>query len=160
MAPEVIAAEVVTALTLVGGHSVDGEHIDIDSLEELEVGALEDGGRGIFDLGEGVGIGGVGLGSDDLIGLWQPLAPVGNELLVVGSRHADVHVVVPGYEALVAHGSEHGACPEVIAQMMLAAEAVDGLEVADDLLLEDADVVVGFVMQSHSSSLNSISRFF
>ena len=160
VAPELVLLEMRLPFRLVGRSTVDGEYIDVDALEELEVGPFEYGGRSVFNLGEGIGIGRVGLGTDDLIGLRQPLAPVPDELLIVRARHADVHVVVPGNESLMAHSPEHGACPQVVAQVVLAAHTVHGLQISDDFPLEDADVVVGLVMQSHSSSLNSISRFF
>ena len=83
---------------------------------------------------------------NDLIGLRQPLAPVADKLLVVRTWHADIHIVVPRYKALMAHSSKHGACPEIIAQPMLTADAVYSLQVADDFLLEHTDIIVGLVV--------------
>jgi hypothetical protein len=46
----------------------------------------------------------------------------------------------------MAYSAKHGACPEVIAQSVLTAGTVNGFQIADDLLLEYADIVVGLVM--------------
>jgi hypothetical protein len=41
-----------------------------------------------------------------------------HETVVVRTGHADVHVVVPGDETLVADGSQHGACPTVVSDVV------------------------------------------
>ena len=120
--------------------------INIDAFEELEVRSLKHRRRSILDLGERIGIGGIGFWGNHLVGLGQPFAPVADQLLVVGTRHTDVHIVVPGNKTLMTYGTKHRSCPEIIAQAMFATDGIDGFQVADDLPLQDTDVVVGFVM--------------
>ena len=55
---------------------------------------------------------------------------MGDEPFVVGTWHEDVHVVVPGYEALVAHCSDQTAGKDAIAQAVGLAGAVNGLQYA------------------------------
>ena len=59
-----------------------------------------------------------------------------DEPLVIRPEHHDVDVVVPGDEALVPHGAEERAISERIADVMLRAEAVQGLEKQEALRLD------------------------
>lgn len=142
-----VTGEMELATQGICGYTIDGEHVDIDTSEVVEMKALDEGGRSILDLTEGQGVGAVVLGTDELEGLGQPLAAVGDELFVVGARHGDVDIVVPRDETLVAHGSKLGSRPDVIAQLVLTAATVYGHEDAEDTLVEQIDVVVGHGLQ-------------
>ena len=136
-----MAGEVEAAAQAAGGDSVDGEDVDVYAAEEWEVGAFQDGRGGVLELGEGEGIRLVELGADEFHGPGQPLGGVGDEAVVVGAWHGDVHVVVPGDEACVAHGPEHGACGGVPAQAVFAAHFLELPEQFQGTQLQRSDVV-------------------
>lgn len=122
-----IACEVELARHCALGHSVDGEHVEINAAQILKVHALYERGVGILNLGKRQRIDAVILGADHLIGLRQPLCGMLNEAVVVRAWHGNVEVVVPRYEALVPHRPYHCACPDVVAQVVLAADVVYSL---------------------------------
>jgi hypothetical protein len=64
-----------------------------------------------------------------------------HETVVVRTGHADVHVVVPGDEPLVADGTQHGACPTVISDVVRLADTVYRQEYLQDVLVECTDIV-------------------
>ena len=96
---------------------------------------LDERCAGIYHLAEATGIVGVSLYRQRLQVLRQPLAGMSHETVVVWSGHTDVHIVVPGDEALVAHGTQHGACPTVVSDAVLAAHTVDGQQNLEDVLM-------------------------
>ena len=56
------------------------------------------------------------------------LIPDGIELFVVGPGHEDVDVVVPGDEALVAHGTDEGAAAHPVAEVVFLTDLLEILE--------------------------------
>jgi hypothetical protein len=63
--------------------------------------------------------------------------------IVVGAGHADVHIVVPGDEALVTDGTQHGACPTVILDVVLTADTIYRQQNLQDVLMEGFYIVAG-----------------
>ncbi len=89
---------------------------------------LDKGGTAILNLRKRQGIDGIVLGTHHLERFWKPLFLVGYQPVIVRSWHSDIEVVVPRYESLMAHSTNHGACPDVITQLMLPAGSVYSLE--------------------------------
>ena len=87
------------------------------------MGTLDEGGVGSLDLAEGQGVGGIILGADQFEGGGEPFG-MGDEPLIVFAWHGHIGIIVPGDETLVADGSEHRACPEVIRELVLSADLV------------------------------------
>ena len=107
-----------------GGDAVDGEHVDIDACYIVAVCALYQGGAAVDNLPEAARVGGRGLDAQGLQRLGQPLMGMHHETVVVRTGHADVHVVVPGDEPLVADGTQHGACPTVVSDVVRLTDTV------------------------------------
>ena len=63
------------------------------------------------------------------------------EPLVIGSQHSDVHVIVPGNEAAVAHGAQRAPAVEEIGDVVACAEGVNLLEYRQLLLLKSTKIV-------------------
>ena len=74
-------------------------------------------------------VGVVGVGGDALeeVGVLE-LVGMGEELVVVGTEHDHVNVVVPRDEALVTHGAEEGTTVGIDAEVVLAAHTEQFLE--------------------------------
>ena len=79
----------------------------------------------VHHLAEAAGKRLAGLYAQGFEGLGQPLVGMSHEAVVVRTGHADVHIVVPGYETMMANGTQHGACPAVIGHVVLAAHTVN-----------------------------------
>ena len=112
---------------LVRRGALDGENVHEHAETLHAVVALDEGRAGVADLGEGQGevrVGIVvlrdGMGIDAVEGL--------DEAVIVRARHHQVDVVVPGDEALVADGAEHGAAGEGIGNAFAGAEFVDAVQ--------------------------------
>ena len=86
---------------------------------------LNQRGTAIDNLAKAARIMGVGLDRQGLEGLWQPFVGMHHQLVVVRTRHANVHIIVPGNKALVANGAQHGACPAIVGEMMFATDLVN-----------------------------------
>ena len=67
--------------------------------------------------------------------LGQPLLGVLHEALVVGTRHADIDVVIPGNETAMTDGAQHGAVADVATDIVFAAHTINIQEDGDDVLL-------------------------
>ena len=117
------------------GHAVDGEHIDIETAHIVDMHALYQRGGIVLYLAKGEGVVFVVLGTDGLQAFGQPLLGVLHEALVVGARHADVDVVVPGNETAMTDGAQHGAVADVATDIVFAAHTIDIQENGDDVLL-------------------------
>jgi hypothetical protein len=64
-----------------------------------------------------------------------------HKAVVVGTGHADVHIVVPGDEALVTDGTQHGACPTVVLDVVLTADTVYRQKYLQNVLMEGFYIV-------------------
>lgn len=53
------------------------------------------------------------------------------EILIVGTGHHDVDVIIPGDEALMADGTEKGASTEGVTEVVLLAEVGKDIEHAE-----------------------------
>ena len=130
----------------VGRYAVDGKHVDEDAALEGARRSFHDGGARVFYLGvvEGV-VGVLEVGAQAVVGR-QPFVGVAQKLLVVGAWHRDVDVVVPGYEASVAHGSEQRASFEDIAEAVGADGAVGFLQNGEEMTLHLLYVVAHWLI--------------
>ena len=120
----------------VGGHAIQRKHVDVDAAQILQVHPFDERGAGILNLGKRERIRLVRLITDHLERGGHPFLGMRHQQVVVPARHADVEVVVPWDEPLVAHGSQQGACNDVIAQSMLAAHLMDAYKDAQDAQLQ------------------------
>ena len=118
------------------GDAVDGEHVDINTCDIVAMGTLNQGGAAVDNFSEAARIGGRRLDAQCFERLWQPLVGMGHETVVVGTGHADVHVVVPGDEALMPHGAQHGARPAVVSDVVLSTDTVYRQKDLQNMLME------------------------
>lgn len=109
------------------GHTVEREHVDIDTAQIAQVGMLDERGACVLQLGERLRIVRVVLCTHQFVAFGQPFRAVRDEFVVVAMRHAHICVVVPWYEAFVAYGTQLCASGYEIAQVVLFARLVDGL---------------------------------
>ncbi len=110
----VVAHQVQTTQQDIGRHAVDGKDIDVESAKVRQVCTLDERGAGVLHLAEGQRIGGVRLVAHKLVWLFKPLVGIGNEGLVVLTRHRNIKVVVPGNKTLVTHGTQHRTVVNII----------------------------------------------
>ena len=103
--------------------------------------ALNQRGAGILDFTEGTWVVGIGLGTNGLEWLGQPLVGMRHQCVVILTGHGDIHIIIPGNKALVAHCTQHGACPEIIAQVVFLTYFIDGLKNLQDVELKGTDIV-------------------
>ena len=87
---------------------VHGEDIYVNAHDEGHVLKLPNGAASVGYLGKGSVVALIGQ-RDDVVALGAYGIAHGQETVVIGTWHIDVDVVVPGYEALVAHCPEHRA---------------------------------------------------
>ena len=64
-----------------------------------------------------------------------------HKAVVVGTGHADVHIVVPGDEALVTNSTQHAACPTVVLDVVLTADTIDRQQDLQNVLMEGFYIV-------------------
>ena len=107
------------------GSTVNGEHINIDAADIVAVFTFYQRRTTINDLAKTTGIVWVCLDAQCLQRLRKPFAGMFHKVVVVRTRHTDVHVIIPGNKTLMPYRTQHGSCPTVIADMMLAAHLVN-----------------------------------
>ena len=120
----------------IGGHAVNGEHIDIDTSQIVAVRTLNQGGAAVDNLAEATWIGGRCLDAKGFERLGQPLMGVHHETVVVGTRHADVHIVVPRDETFVTDGAQHRARPTVVSDVVRLTDSVYRQKYLQNMLVE------------------------
>ena len=125
----------------VGGHAVDGEHVDIDASQIVAVRTLNESSAAVDNLAEAAWVGGRCLDAKGLEGFRQPFLGMHHESVVVGSGHADVHVIVPGDEALVTDGTQHCARPTVVSDVVRLTDTVYRQEYLQNMLMEGLYIV-------------------
>ena len=133
---------------LVLRHAVDGKDIDIDACQIVAMLALNQRGAAIDNLAKAAREGGTRLDAQRFKGLGQPLVSMGHEAVVVGARHADVHIVIPRNETLVPHGTQHGASPTIVADVVFAANTIYSKQD-----LQDVSVQRFYIVRSHNRQL-------
>ena len=104
--------------------TVNGKYVDIDTCNIVAMPTFDKRGAGINNLAKTAWEGVAGLDAQCLQRLWQPLTGMRHEAVVVRTRHADVHVVVPRNKPLVAHSAQHCAGPTIIPYFMLTTHMV------------------------------------
>ena len=124
-------------------NAVDGENVDVDACHVVAVASFDERRAAIDNFAETARKRRARLDAQRLQRLRKPFVSVRHEAVVVGSGHTNVHVIVPRYETLVAHGSEHGASPAIIADAMLAADAVNRQHDFQNVGMEHVNVVGG-----------------
>ena len=118
------------------GDAVDGEHVDIDTRHIVAVRTLNQGGAAVDNLAEATWIGGRCLDAKGFERLGQPLMGVHHETVVVGTRHADVHIVVPRDETFVTDGAQHRARPTVVSDVVRLTDSVYRQKYLQNMLVE------------------------
>ena len=68
--------------------------------------------------------------------LRQPFSGMGHETVVVRTGHTDVHIVVPGDESFVTNGSQHGAGPAVVSDVVRLTNTVYRQKDLQNMLME------------------------
>ena len=113
-----------------GADAVIGEDVDEDALIEASLDGLLsiECGVALHDLGEHGGVARGFPGHHELVGVGQGDAGPFDESIVLGAQHADVDIVVPRNEAVVAHSAEGGSPVEEVRDALLAAERIDGAQ--------------------------------
>ena len=126
------------------GDGVQRDHVDHQPLMDVQIHAVavDEGGVVVLDLRGGVTDVESIVGADAGVVLCVRLfVPDTAELFIVIPQHEHVHVVVPGDEALVAHGTQTGTAGQHEAQPVLLTELLkiqqDLQELALDLLYRD-----------------------
>ena len=120
----------------IGGHAVDGEHVNIDASQIVAMRTLNQGGAAVDNLAEAARIGGRCLDAKGFERLGQPLVSVHHETVVVGTGHADVHIVIPGYETLVTDGAQHRTRPTVVSDVVRLTNTVYRQKYLQNMLME------------------------
>ena len=118
------------------GDAVDGKHVDIDARHIVAMGTLYQGGAAVDNLSEPTRRGGRCLDAKGFARLGQPFVGMHHETVIVWTGHADVHVVVPRNEALVADGSQHRARPTVVSDVVRLTNTVYRQEYLQNMLME------------------------
>ena len=113
-----------TSKQVVARYAINGENVNIDAPQIVIVLAFYQCGICIENLAESPRVAGVCLSTNGLIGLGQPFVGMRHEAVVVRAGHADVHVVIPWDESLVAYGAQHGTSPEIVAQLVFATDLI------------------------------------
>ena len=106
------------------GDAIDRKDVDIDTPHIVAVFTLNQCGTAIDNLSKAPGIVGIGLNTQGLQGLWQPLTGMHHETVVVGTGHTDVHVIVPGDKPLVPDSAQHSTSPTVVSDVMRLTDTV------------------------------------
>ena len=120
---------------LVTGDAVDGKYVDIDAGEVVAVGTFDECGAAVDNLAKASGVGGGGLDAQGFEGRRQPLVGMYHKTVVVGTGHTDVHIVIPRDKAFVTYGSQHGASPTVVLDIVLTADTIDRQQDLQDVLM-------------------------
>ena len=132
-----------TAAQLLLWHTVNREHIDIDTSEIPQMKTFDECCCGILNLSERQGITFVGLAAHKLHLFWQPLPGMGYQLLIVGTGHGNVDIIIPWDKPLMSHGSEYRACPDIIGESMLFTGSIDSRQDIKYAVMKLFDIVVG-----------------
>ena len=82
----------------------------------------------VDELGEGVFVAGGGDGSDEAVFRRQDSGGETEQTVVVGARHGDIDVVVPGDDAVMANGTDGGAAYGIVGEVVCGAETVEELQ--------------------------------
>ena len=66
-----------------------------------------------------------------------------HKTVIVGTGHADVHIVVPGDEALVTDSPQHSACPTVVLDVVLTTDTIYRQQDLQNVLMQGFYIVAG-----------------
>ena len=119
----------------IGGHAVDGKHVDIDTGHIVAVSTFYQCRTAVHHLAESAREGGAGLYTERFQWLGQPFVGMHHKPVVVRTWHTDVHIVVPGDKALVADSTQHGARPTVVFDVVFAADPIHAQKNLQDVLV-------------------------
>ncbi len=127
-----------------------GKDVDEDCLRiRIRTGSLVQVAVPITDLDPGAAEPGVGLRGLEEHVEWQLIRRDGTESGIIVSGHEDIDIIIPGNEPAMPHGSQQGTGVEPVAQAMLLADRVEGLEQPkhDELGLAERRIAVQTVVR-------------
>ena len=130
-----VAAIVLTLLVLVGCHAIEGEHVDGQTTDKVELAAQDIGRLLVLNARKLIGVHRVLQSANQLVSLGQPLVGMLHKLVVVFAGQGHIGIVIPWHKSLVSHGSQHGAGNEIIAQVVLTAHLVNGDQHVENVFL-------------------------
>ena len=105
------------------------------------MGTFYQGGAAVHNLPETAWVGGRGLDAQGFEGRRQPLMGMHHKAVIVGTGHTDVHIVVPGDEALVTDSPQHGACPTVVLDVVLTTDTIYRQQDLQNVLMQGFYIV-------------------